>query len=161
MYRLWFHALTLAALLLAANSASGEQAKSGSISIENAWSRATAAVVDVGVGYLTIKNSGDAPDRLVSASAAVAAKAEMHQTQMVNGVMQMRPVPDGIPIPAKATVALEPSGYHLMLLGLKGPLKDGESFPASLTFEHAGTVEVTFHVQAMGASAPEAAPHHQ
>lgn len=155
MYRLWFHALTLAAFLLAANSASGEQAKSGSISVDNAWSRATAQSVDIGVGYLTIRNDGDTPDRLVSVSTPVADKAEIHQTQMVDGKMQMRPVPDGIPIPAKGTVTLEPAGYHLMLMGLKAPLQKGSTFGASVAFEHAGTVEVTFHVEGLGASAPE------
>ena len=154
MYRLRFHALTLAALLLAANSASGEQGKSGSILVDNAWSRATAQGVDIGVGYLTIKNDSDTPDRLVSVSAAVAEKVEMHQTQMVDGTMQMRPVPDGIPIPAKGTVMLEPAGYHLMLMGLKAPLQMGTTFGASLAFEQAGTVDVTFHVEGLGASAP-------
>jgi copper(I)-binding protein len=148
MYRLRFHALTLAALLLAANSASGEQGKSGSILVDNAWSRATAQGVDIGVGYLTIKNDSDTPDRLVSVSATVAEKTEIHQTQMVDGTMQMRPVPDGIPIPAKGTVMLEPAGYHLMLMGLKAPLQKGS------TFGQAGTVDVTFHVEGLGASAP-------
>jgi len=154
MYRLWVHALTLAALLLAASSASGEQVKSGSISVDSAWSRATAPGVDIGVGYLTIKNDGDTPDRLVSVSTPAAEKAEIHQTQMVDGKMEMRPVPDGIPIPAKSMVVLEPAGYHLMLMGLKAPLQKGSTFSARLAFEHAGTVDVTFHVEGMGASAP-------
>ena len=155
MYRLRFHALTLAALLLAANSASGEQGKSGSILVDNAWSRATAQGVDIGVGYLTIKNDGDTADRLVSVNTPVAKKAEIHQTQMLDGKMEMRPVPHGIPIPAKSTVVLEPAGYHLMLMGLKAPLQKGSTFDASLAFEHAGTVDVTFRVEGMGASAPE------
>ena len=153
MHRLWFHGLTLAALLLVANSASGEQAKSGSISVDSAWSRATAPGVDIGVGYLTIKNDGDTPDRLVSVSTPVAETAEIHKTQMVDGKMQMRPVPDGIPIPAKGTVTLEPAGYHLMLMGLKAPLQKGSTFGASLAFEHTGTIDVTFHVEGVGASA--------
>ena len=87
-------------------------------------------------------------------SAAAAEKVEIHQTQMVDGTMQMRPVPDGIPIPAKGTVMLEPAGYHLMLMGLKAPLQMGTTFGASLAFEQAGTVDVTFHVEGLGASAP-------
>ena len=73
------------------------------IAVADAWSRATAPGVDIGVGYLTIKNNGDTPDRLVSVSTSVAEKTEIHQTQMLDGKMQMRPVPDGVPIPAKGT----------------------------------------------------------
>lgn len=155
MYRLSFHALALAALLLAINVVSaGEAEAKGPISVENAWSRATAEDVQVAVGYLTIRNNGDAPDRLVSASAIFAGQTEIHQTKMVDGVMQMRPVTDGVPIPAKGTVALEPNSYHLMFIRFKGPLKKGDAFLGTLTFEHAGNVEVTFHVEAMGATAP-------
>ena len=154
MSRSSFVAFGLVVLVLAPPLASAEQAETGSITVDKAWSRATAQGVDIGVGYLTIKNNGDTPDRLVSVSAAVAEKVEMHQTQMVDGTMQMRPVPDGIPIPAKGTVMLEPAGYHLMLMGLKAPLQKGSTFGASLAFEQAGTVNVTFHVEGLGASAP-------
>jgi periplasmic copper chaperone A len=154
MSRSSFVAFGLVVLVLAPPLASAEQAETGSITVDKAWSRATAQGADIGVGYLTIKNNGDTPDRLVSVSAAVAEKVEMHQTQMVDGTMQMRPVPDGIPIPAKGTVMLEPAGYHLMLMGLKAPLQKGSTFGASLAFEQAGTVDVTFHVEGLGASAP-------
>jgi periplasmic copper chaperone A len=154
MSRLPFVALAFAAFLLVPRLALAGQGPTGSITVDKAWSRATAPGVDIGVGYLTIKNDSDTPDRLVSVSAAVAEKVEMHQTQMVDGTMQMRPVHDGIPIPAKGTVMLEPAGYHLMLMGLKAPLQKGSTFGASLAFEHAGTVDVTFHVEGLGASTP-------
>ena len=77
------------------------------MTVEKAWSRATAPGVEIGVGYLTIKNEGDAPDRLLSVTTPVADKTEIHQTQMTDGKMQMRPVPDGIPIPTKGTLTLE------------------------------------------------------
>jgi periplasmic copper chaperone A len=124
------------------------------IKVEKAWSRATAPGTEIGVGYLTIKNDGDAPDRLVSVTTPAAEKTEIHQTQMQDGKMQMRPVPEGIPIPPNGTVTLEPAGYHLMLIGLKAPLEKGSTFAASLAFEHAGAIDVTFHVEGMGASAP-------
>ena len=76
--------------------------------------------------------------------------------KMADGKMEMRPVPDGIEIPANGTVALEPMGYHLMLMDLKRPLQKGETFAGSLTFEHAGTVDVTFNVEGIGASGPTA-----
>jgi periplasmic copper chaperone A len=137
-----------------AASAAGDR----SISLEDAWSRATAEGADIAVGFVTIKNSGDTPDRLLSASAAFAEKTEIHETQMANGVMRMRPATDGVPIPAKGTVVFGPSGYHLMFMGLQGALKDGDAFPASLSFEHAGAIEVTFHVGNAGASEPPQIP---
>jgi copper(I)-binding protein len=147
----WF---ALAGLLLIAGAvpATAENA----ILVDKAWSRATPPGVEIGVGYLTIKNDGGTPDRLVSVSTPVAETAEIHQTQMQDGKMQMRPVPDGVPIPAKGTVTFEPAGYHLMLMGLKAPLEKGSTFPGTLTFEHAGTVDVTFSVAGMGASGPDA-----
>ena len=92
----------------------------------------------------------------MSVSTSVAGKTEIHQMKMADGKMEMRPVPDGIEIPANGTVALEPMGYHLMLMELKGPLQKGETFAGSLTFEHAGTVDVTFNVEGIGASGPTA-----
>jgi copper(I)-binding protein len=68
----------------------------------------------------------------------------------------MRPVPDGVPVPAKSTVMLEPNSYHFMFMGLAQPLKEGDAFPAKLTFERAGSVEVTFHVLGIGAQGPKA-----
>ena len=157
MFRL-FPALAIA-MLLFLSGAAAEDATAGSISIKDAWSRATPEGANVGVGYLTITNDGDAPDRLVSAEADFAGQAEIHQMTMNNDVMQMRPVPDGVAIPAKGSVVFSPDSYHLMFMGLKGPLKQGEAVTGSLTFEHAGKVNVTFQVEAMGAPAPEAHHH--
>jgi len=70
---------------------------------------------------------------------------------MKDGVMTMRPLPDGLMLPAGGEVALEPGGYHLMFIGLKKMLKQGDSFAGTLTFEKAGTVEVSFTVEAIGA----------
>jgi copper(I)-binding protein len=156
-----FAICSLAALILVLPGlASAEEAKMGSISVKDAWSRATPQGADVGVGYLTIINDGEAPDRLVSADAEFAGRAEIHQMKMEDGVMLMRPVADGVIIPAKGTVAFSPESYHLMFMDLKSPLKEGETVSGTLTFEHAGKVPVTFQVENMGASGPEAAHHH-
>jgi hypothetical protein len=151
MSRFSFRAVALVLLFLILNAVA---TAASSITLDDAWSRATAGT-GVGVGYLTIKNGGDTPDRLVSVSTTLADRAEIHQTQMVDGVMRMRPVAGGVPIPANGTVTLGPSGYHLMLMGLKTPLQKGETFEASLTFEHAGTIAATFHVGGAGASGPD------
>jgi copper(I)-binding protein len=155
-----FAVFLLAALMLVPGLANAEEAKAGSISVKDAWSRATPQGAEVGVGYLTIINDGEAPDRLVSADAEFATQAEIHQMKMEDGVMLMRPVPDGVAIPAKGTIAFSPESYHLMFMGLKSPLKEGETVSGSLTFERAGKVPVTFQVENMGASGPEAGHHH-
>lgn len=133
--------------------------KSGAISIEQPWSRATPGGAKIAAGYLTIKNDAAIPDRLVSVSVDVAGRAEIHEMSMSDGVMQMRPLPEGLAVPANGSVALAPGSSHLMLLDLKRPLKDGETFSGILTFEKAGTVDVTFDVRGMGAPAPEANEH--
>ena len=159
MFRV-FAAFAMMAVLLLPGLANAEEAKAGSISVKDAWSRATPEGANVGVGYLTITNDGDAPDRLVAAEADFAEQAEIHQMTMANGVMQMRPVEDGVTIPAKGSVAFSPDSYHLMFMGLKSPLKQDDTVVGSLTFEHAGKVAVNFHVEAMGASAPKETHHH-
>ncbi len=118
------------------------------ISLDHPWSRATPANAPVGAGYVSIRNSGVAADRLVSATADVAGKVEIHEMAMDGGVMKMRQV-QGIDIPAGKSAELKPGGYHLMFMGLKQPLKAGDTVKGSLTFEKAGTVPVEFKVEAM------------
>jgi copper(I)-binding protein len=162
MSRLTFRALTFRALALAgaivfaAGTASAETA--GTITVENVWSRTVPDGSEVAVGYLTIRNDGDEPDRLVSASAPFAGETEMHQTTMTDGVMQMRPVSEGVPVPAKSTVTLEPGSYHLMFMRLTGPIKEGDTLPLKLTFERAGSVDVTVQVLGIGAQGPKTRP---
>lgn len=154
MSRLTFRALALAgAMIFAAGMASAETA--GTIAVENVWSRTVPDGSEVAAGYLTIRNDGNEPDRLVSASAPFAGDTEIHQTTMTDGVMQMRPLAEGIPVPAKSTVKLEPGSYHLMFLRLTGPIKEGDALPLKLTFERAGSVEVTVQVLGIGAQGPK------
>src|SRR4029450_4805912 len=128
-----FAVFLLTALVLALPGlANAEEAKAGSISVKDAWSRATPQGAYVGGGYLTITNDGDTPDRLVAAEADFAGQAEIHQVTMANGVMRMRPLEDGVTIPAKGTVAFSPDSYHLMFMGLKPPLKQGDTVAGSL-----------------------------
>lgn len=94
--------------------------------------------------YLTIHNRGSDADRLVSAAASVAKAVELHTVVKDGDVMRMRPV-QAIEVAAGATQKLQPGGYHIMLIGLKAPLKAGDRFPLDLTFEKAGrrVVDVT------------------
>ena len=140
---------------LAAFSAAGQEFKAGDITIEKPWSRATPKGAPVGVGYFVIHNHGAAADKLTGGSADFAAGVSVHQMASENGVMRMRDVPGGLDVPANGEVKLTPGGYHLMFTGLKRPLKKGESVQATLTFEHAGNVSVTFEVSGVGAAAPD------
>jgi len=126
----------------------------GAITIERPWSRATPSGAKVASGYFTIKNAGDAPDRLLSVTADIAGHTGIHQMSMSDGMMQMCKLTDGLAIPAQGSVTLEPNSYHLMFEDLKRPLKQGETFSGTLTFEKAGPVSVTFDIKGLGASSP-------
>jgi copper(I)-binding protein len=156
-FRAGIGSFAFAICVLAALSATpslAQQVKAGDLVIDHAWTRATPGGADVGIGYLTIENKGTAPDKLISASTPVAAKAELHEMSMDNGVMKMRPVKDGLPIPPGQSVTLAPGGLHLMLMGLKNPLKEGGKVPLTLQFEKGGKVDVTLDVQSVGAQQP-------
>jgi copper(I)-binding protein len=147
-------ALTAAAIGLFAGAPDLHAQSTGKISIEQPWSRATPPGAKIGVGYLTIRNAGSDADRLVSATSPAAGKVEVHEMTMNNGVMTMRQTTGGVPIPAGKTVALAPGGYHMMFVGLKAPLQQGKTLAATLTFEKAGKVEVTFPIEGVGATKP-------
>jgi periplasmic copper chaperone A len=140
----WFVSSSLAAL--------AKDFKVGAITIDQPWSRATPSGAKVAAGYFTIKNTGDGPDRLLSVTADIAGHTSIHQMSMSDGMMQMRELTDGLAIPAQGSVTLEPHSYHLMFEDLKRPLKQGETFSGTLTFEKAGPVSVTFDVKGLGAS---------
>jgi periplasmic copper chaperone A len=140
--------LTVAACLLVASTA---LAQTGQLEVSNAWARATPAKAENGVAYLTIRSP--TPDRLVSVSSPVAKKAELHTMEMAGMVMKMRPLAS-LDIPAGQPVTLKPGGEHIMLLDLNGPLREGQSFPLTLTFEKAGTREVSVAIEKPGAAGP-------
>ena len=144
-------ALVLAAVALFGTSASAHDYKLGDLHIDHPWARATPHGAKVAGGFVAVANKGAADDRLVSATAEIAEHAEIHEMAMKDGVMTMRPLADGVVVPAGGEVALKPGGYHLMFIGLKRMLKQGESFAGTLTFEKAGTVEVSFTVAPIGA----------
>jgi periplasmic copper chaperone A len=127
----------------------------GNLVITQAWSRATPGGAQVAGGYLTIENKGSVPDRLISGSTEAAKRVEIHEMALANGIMTMRPMDDGLMIEPGKTVKFAPGGRHLMLVGLAGPLTEGEQVPVSLKFELAGKVVVPLAVQGIGAQAPD------
>ena len=140
--------------LVAAAPLRADEVKAGDLVITQAWSRATPGGAKVGGGFVTIENKGTTPDRLIGATADVASKVEVHEMSMNNGVMTMRPLEKGLTIDPGRTVKLAPGGYHLMLMNLKNPLKQGDKLAIALEFEKAGKVQVSFDVQAVGAPGP-------
>lgn len=142
--------LALAAMLIGFVAPALAQG-TGSIAVEQPWARATPSGAKTGAVYMTIDNKSGAADRLTGASSAVADKVQIHETKVENGVMQMREISGGLPIPAGGSVVLKPGSYHVMLTGLKKPLTAGATLPLTLTFEKAGNISVSVPVQAMGA----------
>jgi copper(I)-binding protein len=123
----------------------------GSLKIDHPWPRATPKGASVGGGYMKITNSGTAPDRLVGGSTDISRSFEVHEMTMDGGVMKMRPLANGIEIKPGQTVTLDLSGYHVMFVGLKDQLKQGDRFKATLQFAQAGKVDVDFKVEGIGA----------
>jgi copper(I)-binding protein len=125
-----------------------QQPERHGIEVEQAWARATPG--PTGAAYFKIVNKGDSPDRLVATSTPIAEKAEAHESKMANGVMTMRPLGPLTIGPGKA-IQFKPSADHLMLMGLKHPLKDGDTFPLTLTFEKSGDIQIVVKVERAGA----------
>lgn len=146
-------ALGVALMLAAAGAALAGDAKVGNLQIVGAWARASAGPAQNGAAFMTITNAGGEPDKLLAAAAAIAATTELHTHLQDGGVMRMRQVP-AIELPAGQTVAMQPGGYHVMFMGLNSPLKQGTSFPLTLTFEKAGEVAVEVAVGEVGAMGP-------
>lgn len=135
----------LATACLLAAPAGAHEFKVGDITVEHPWARP--AVSGNGAAYFELMNAGGTADRLVSASTPVAAMAELHTTMVdAKGVASMRPV-QGVDIPAGGEAKLAAGGLHVMLMQLKQPLKEGQSFPLTLQFEHAGKVTVEVEVE--------------
>ncbi|MGO4406542.1 copper chaperone PCu(A)C [Bosea sp. RAF48] len=147
--------LAAAVLALSASIAAAHEFKAGPLKIGHPWSRATPAGAKVGGGYLSIENTGTTPDRLVSVSVPFAARAEVHEMAVKDGIMTMRPLEQGVEVPAGAKVEFKPGGYHIMFMELKQPLKQGEMMKGTLTFEKAGTVDVEFKVDSIAAKGGE------
>jgi periplasmic copper chaperone A len=144
--------LIVAAVLAAwtALPAQAEDVTIGGLKISAPWARATPKGASVGGGYMKITNTGTAPDRLVGGSTDICRRFEVHEMKMEGGVMKMRPLADGIEIKPGQTVTLDPSGYHVMLVGLNKQLMQGDHFKATLEFARAGKVDVDFTVEGIG-----------
>ncbi len=154
------------ALLIGSVACSGAAAEekivptveAGDLLIDTPWTRATPGGAKVGAGYMTIVNRSEAADRLVAGKSDIAERVEIHTMTMEGGVMRMRELKDGLVLAPKSITELKPGGYHVMLIGLKKAIAKGDKVAVQLTFEKAGSVDLTFTAAAIGAKSPPGRP---
>ncbi|MCA9862111.1 MAG: copper chaperone PCu(A)C [Thermomicrobiales bacterium] len=108
--------------------------------------------------FMLIQNGGAEDDVLLGGETEVADAVEVHEMAEVDGVMEMRPLSDGLVIPAGGEEALEPGGYHIMMFGLREDLTNGKTYDLTLHFEKAGDVTVSVTVRPRAELAAGAAP---
>jgi copper(I)-binding protein len=145
--------LSVALLLIAVGAATAHEFSSKGITVSHPWARATPGGVSVGGAYFEIKAAPGPGDRLIGARSAIAGFMEVHSHSMESGIAKMRKI-DGLPVKGGQSVVLKPGGYHVMLLDLKQPLKEGDLLNFTLTFEKAGDIEVEATVEPIGAKGP-------
>lgn len=145
-------ALTFVATSIAPSMAEhGQMVMAGDIKIEKAWTRATPNGAKAGGAFLLVTNTGGEADRLIAASSDVAAKVEIHEMSMKDGVMKMQQLEAGLEIAPGATVELKPGGFHIMMMGLNKTIAEGDMVGITLEFEKAGKVDVMFPAAPLGA----------
>ncbi len=131
----------------------------GDVTVTHPWSRPTPPGVAMGVGYMAITNEGDTAIILTGATTPKAERVTIHQSMMNDGMMSMRPLTEGLTIPAGETVKLEPHSYHLMLEGLKGAVARGERFPMTLNFDTMAPMQIELHTMPMEPSSDSPENH--
>lgn len=146
MRKLVLEVLTATALTLGSILASTPGVLANDVMVKGAFARAsTVPTAKAGAVYMTLSNQAAGPDKLLQITTESAASAEVYENAEKDGVATMRPV-EALEIPAGGSVDLKPGGYHIMLMGLKAPLKKGGMIMLQLKFEHAGLVDVMAHV---------------
>ncbi|WP_374338917.1 copper chaperone PCu(A)C [Leeia sp.] len=145
--KLRIRTLLAGGLLLASTLLHAHQFAAGKLLIVHPWAKPTVPGSMAGAIYFDIRNSGEADTLVAVSSPALAEQVEMHNHINDNGVMRMRQVPN-VPITANAQAHFKPHGLHVMLMGLKQPLKLGDKLPLTLRFQKAGEVKVEVVVQA-------------
>ena len=141
------------AFALSAGFVQAEPVRQGDLEVDAAWARASIGTSRPGAAYFTVRNLGDEADRLTGLSSPVSAMPMLHQTTLSEGVSRMAHV-EAAEIPAGGELTLEPGGMHVMLMELTTPLKEGATFPLTLTFEAGGEITVEVPVFGPGATGP-------
>jgi copper(I)-binding protein len=113
------------------------------IEVHDAYARSASSMATTGAAFMVIHNHGRAADRLIGASSEVAEKVELHtHREDANGVMRMIHVEEGFDLPTDGEIVMERGGHHVMFMGLKAPMVQGEMIDLTLVFEQAGAVAV-------------------
>ena len=144
----WISAALIA--FVVSGQAQAQASASDTIHVENAWARATPARAKTGAAYVAVINNGGTSDRLLSAATPLAQEVQFHRETEDNGISRMREL-HAVEIDPGAKVIFKPGDMHMMMVGLKQPLKEGETFPLTLTFEKSGKIDVTVTVAKVGA----------
>lgn len=147
-------------LPLLPNPATAAETRAGDLVVVDPWSRAVSPRAPSAAGYVVIRNTGAAPDRLIGGETPNARAVEMHETAMLDGVMRMRSVGAPPTIPPGGELRFAPGGMHLMLLDPRGGFTPGGRVPLTLIFERAGRVTVELEVTTAGARGPSAHQGH-
>jgi hypothetical protein len=130
------------------------------VNVQGAWVRATVQGQKASGAFMTLTAKTDT--KLVGVSTSVAGLAQVHEMKMDNNVMQMRALPDGLPLPAGKAVALQPGGFHVMLMDLKLPLQKDTTIPLTLRFKDAKGVESSLDIKVpVSQVAPAGGKEHQ
>jgi len=124
--------------------------------VDDAWVRATVPGQPSTGAFMRITSSDDA--KLLEAKSPVAKIVQIHQSKMENDIMSMQPVAF-VPLPAGKTVAIEPEGYHVMLIDLLGQVKEGDEVPLTLVVENARGVKESIEVKAQARALNSMAGH--
>jgi len=147
-------AATLTLVFLLALAVNGQvlaqNPDANSIAVDQPWARATPAGAKTGATYMTVINNGKSADRLLGATTPLADKVQFHSVSEENGVSRMREM-RAVEVAPGAKATFSPGGMHIMMVGLKQPLKEGQTFPLTLVFEKAGKIDVTVSVAKVGA----------
>jgi len=134
-------------LITISSSVLAYEYKIGKLEIDHPYIRVTTGT-NVSAGFVTIENEGDQPDKLLSVTdVSFAKQVEIHETTMDNNVMKMRPLNQGLTIPAKSKVQLKPGSYHIMFMGLAEPIVKNKKYKASLNFEQSGSITIEFNAE--------------
>ena len=133
-----------------------QTAMAAGIQVEEPWARASVEGMKMSGAFMKINNDTNTQDFLVGGNSPVAERVEVHTHVNDNGVMRMREVKGGVPLEAKGVTELKPGSYHVMFMGLKKQLKEGEKVPVTLKFKNAKPQTVELEVK----TAPQSGMDH-
>lgn len=139
-------ALVLSAPVMPVVAAAPQTRAAATVSVSDPWIRLPPPAANVAAGYVQLHNGGGV-DRLLSATSSAFAEVQVHAMRMDGEVMRMQALPEGLALPEGRTVALEPGGYHLMLLTPMRPLSVGQVVRVTLTFARSADQVVDFSVR--------------